>query len=316
MLYMTGYFSIQVEASCVVVAHRSWLTRQKSIPMHMILHIFLLTYTKNKLVEEYKCSNETWIVSCAHGNAPNLGRVDFLIFTQWHWWCSFGNVTLHFLRNWSVGFQTVVSVQKVHHHSDIYNRIYLYIGVKDVQTDVQSLSHVALPIRTSPLLCSQPKTPINTINMASDDQNLSASAASFVPGGTLDEVERAIQAELDQEDMDALVAEMNDSTMASPSAGAAAAAATSSLPAHLASQAAEFWFPECRDCTCCKGYKHGCSCGGLCQCAGGTPTTIKTSSLKTSAASQRRKSNETKQPCRFYQSGSCRFGDKCRFSHE
>ena len=157
--------------------------------------------------------------------------------------------------------------------------------------------------------------------MSAEDPNLSASAASFVPGGgTLDDdaVEREIQAELDQQAMDGLVAGMNDSTVASPSAGAAAAAASSSLPAHLASQAAEFWFPECRDCTCCKGYKHGCSCGGLCQCSGGTPGVPKTqaSSLGAAATSQRRNSNEQKQPCRFYQSGSCRFGDKCRFSHE
>ena len=28
----------------------------------------------------------------------------------------------------------------------------------------------------------------------------------------------------------------------------------------LSSHAAEFWFPECRDCPCCKGFKHGCQC--------------------------------------------------------
>jgi len=155
---------------------------------------------------------------------------------------------------------------------------------------------------------------------SAEDQNLKASAASFVPGGgTLDDqAEREIQAELDQQDMDALVAGMNDSTVASPSAGAAASAISTSLPAHLASQAAEFWFPECRDCTCCKGYKHGCSCGGLCKCSGGTPGTAppKASSLGAAMTDQRRNSNEKKQPCRFYQSGSCRFGDKCRFSHE
>lgn len=28
----------------------------------------------------------------------------------------------------------------------------------------------------------------------------------------------------------------------------------------LTPQAAEFWFPESRNCECCQGYKHGCSC--------------------------------------------------------
>ncbi len=28
----------------------------------------------------------------------------------------------------------------------------------------------------------------------------------------------------------------------------------------LSPQAAEFWFPESRNCPCCNGYKHGCSC--------------------------------------------------------
>lgn len=28
----------------------------------------------------------------------------------------------------------------------------------------------------------------------------------------------------------------------------------------LSARAAEFWFPECRDCTCCNGFKHGCKC--------------------------------------------------------
>lgn len=29
---------------------------------------------------------------------------------------------------------------------------------------------------------------------------------------------------------------------------------------NLSSHAAEFWFPESRNCGCCKGYKHGCDC--------------------------------------------------------
>ena len=28
----------------------------------------------------------------------------------------------------------------------------------------------------------------------------------------------------------------------------------------LDEKAGEFWFPECKDCPCCKGYKHGCNC--------------------------------------------------------
>lgn len=35
----------------------------------------------------------------------------------------------------------------------------------------------------------------------------------------------------------------------------------------LDSKASEFWFPECRNCSCCKGFKHGCGC------TRGTPAT-------------------------------------------
>ena len=35
----------------------------------------------------------------------------------------------------------------------------------------------------------------------------------------------------------------------------------------LNAHAKEFWFPECRNCTCCKGFKHGCDC-----CTGGVDT--------------------------------------------
>ena len=66
----------------------------------------------------------------------------------------------------------------------------------------------------------------------------------------------------------------------------------------LSSRAAEFWFPECRDCSCCKGYKHGCDCcrtGKLqCFCTG---------------------DNTMKKPCQYFKNGYCRSGDKCQFSH-
>ena len=48
------------------------------------------------------------------------------------------------------------------------------------------------------------------------------------------------------------------------------------LPPH----AEEFWFPECRNCTCCNGFKHGCSCasanGGVCRsCSGVSSSTAR-----------------------------------------
>lgn len=36
--------------------------------------------------------------------------------------------------------------------------------------------------------------------------------------------------------------------------------ATPSQGGVLTAHAAEFWFPECRNCSCCKGFKHGCDC--------------------------------------------------------
>ena len=38
---------------------------------------------------------------------------------------------------------------------------------------------------------------------------------------------------------------------------------------NLSALAGEFWFPECRDCVCCQGFKHGCACcknNGALQC--------------------------------------------------
>lgn len=52
------------------------------------------------------------------------------------------------------------------------------------------------------------------------------------------------------------------------------AGAMPTMNGKLTKAAAEFWFPECRDCECCKGFKHGCSCCSkqgvaVCSCASG-----------------------------------------------
>ena len=166
----------------------------------------------------------------------------------------------------------------------------------------------------------------------SSPHNLSVGAASFVPSGSgagshhaaapsneddfdedyeedemMDELEVEMQNDATSDDINDLVATMGGSAVTT-APGVAAAAASSSLPAHLVSAAAEFWFPECRNCTCCNGYKHGCPCGGLCKCAGGTPST---STISATAPGN----NHSKPLCKFFQMGSCKFGSTCRFSH-
>ena len=62
-----------------------------------------------------------------------------------------------------------------------------------------------------------------------------------------------------------------------------------SINGKLTKNAAEFWFPECRNCECCTGYKHGCKCcvGGVTQCScvsGGAPVASSTSSAPVTSA--------------------------------
>ena len=49
----------------------------------------------------------------------------------------------------------------------------------------------------------------------------------------------------------------------------------------LSVHAKEFWFPECRNCSCCKGFKHGCEC-----CVGGVDTCAKGDCINAEFATQ------------------------------
>jgi len=99
----------------------------------------------------------------------------------------------------------------------------------------------------------------------------------------------------------------------------------------LSAHAAEFWFPESRDCECCRGFKHGCPCtkAGFvaCQIPGcvmeehrakmktveSVPRSAPTISLKVGPAAGGDDSNTA---CRFELSAQgCRFGATCRFRH-
>ena len=124
-----------------------------------------------------------------------------------------------------------------------------------------------------------------------------------------------------------------------------APAAKTALPSHLAKHAAEFWFPECRDCSCCKGFKYGCNCaasnGGSCACVSedDVPAVAAPPNNANSHQQQRYPSTGSgrgshshshgsgrggggggggrrKVPCRFFFTAQgCRFGDSCTFDH-
>jgi hypothetical protein len=127
-------------------------------------------------------------------------------------------------------------------------------------------------------------------------------------------------------------------------------AAKTSLPSHLAKHAAEFWFPECRDCSCCKGFKYGCNCaasnGGSCACVADDDVPVVATPPNNANSHQQQRYPSTssgrgshshshgggrggggvgvgvggggrrKIPCRFFLSAQgCRFGDSCTFDH-
>jgi hypothetical protein len=105
----------------------------------------------------------------------------------------------------------------------------------------------------------------------------------------------------------------------------------------LSPHAAEFWFPECRHCPCCKGFKHGCGCcnGGVNTCTNANchatePVAASSSSPPPAPAPAPRPAytpsprgppispsggGASGQVCRFFLTGSCRFGAACNFVH-
>jgi hypothetical protein len=136
----------------------------------------------------------------------------------------------------------------------------------------------------------------------------------------LNDIEAEIDADLHNDEMDVLTSVMTDTAVSSSTvAPSLHSHARSTLPAHQVNHAAEFWFPECRECDCCRGFKHGCSCGGLCVCSGKGDHGAGLRSDASSFVPRGGKSNEemvsSKAPCKFYKLGNCRFGDSCRFSH-
>jgi CCCH-type zinc finger/RNA-binding, Nab2-type zinc finger len=120
------------------------------------------------------------------------------------------------------------------------------------------------------------------------------------------------------------------------------------MPSHngvLSAHAKEFWFPECRNCECCKGFKHGCDCckNGVDTCTkAGCVSTEHTSQVAADLASKSSSASagaSTSAPaaassgaprspaaaaapaaaagevCKFFLTGGCRFGASCRFVH-
>jgi len=84
-----------------------------------------------------------------------------------------------------------------------------------------------------------------------------------------DQINSDIEAEMDKDqemaDMEGLVVAMNEAS------GVRVGSRGHGGGGGFGSSAHEYWFPECRDCGCCRGYKYGCVCvqGGvspMCKC--------------------------------------------------
>jgi hypothetical protein len=194
---------------------------------------------------------------------------------------------------------------------------------------------------------------------------LNVGAYSFVPGGgdapptdnsqefvpydhTQDNVYDDIETEMDGD----YTHQDNQGAAPPPPSPATMKVVASALPSHLAKHATEFWFPECRDCACCNGFKFGaCACrtshgarvckcseattphqehipapyapsvgggggGGYQQGGGGGDGYQQGGGGGGGGVQQGGGGMKSGPICKFFTSpNGCRFGDKCRFSH-
>ncbi|CAB9503352.1 expressed unknown protein [Seminavis robusta] len=180
--------------------------------------------------------------------------------------------------------------------------------------------------------------------MSTNPSNLpNPGAAAFNPSQTGPEDEKMLE-------------EIEAELMAQQQVGRLEGSSSNFLSAYtdLPPHADEFWFPECRNCHCCNGYKHGCTCcakQGMrqCQCTTGhmpPPPQLHQPPPPTGwmpaapgptggggggggrggyhgghggggrGGGGRGRGRGPPPPCRFFNTpNGCRFGDNCRFSH-
>jgi len=167
--------------------------------------------------------------------------------------------------------------------------------------------------------------------------DLKATAVSFIPGGALStgettKLDDSFSAYMDfVADIDDAMDNDGSNEVFNDNPSPTDVGTVSGLPSHLAKYANEFWFPESRDCVCCKGFKYGCQCaptnGGCCSSCcpegGGASNPLAASlqpSLPLSPQSPVDKGqgrhDRNQKICKFFlSSNGCRFGQECRFLH-
>lgn len=171
-----------------------------------------------------------------------------------------------------------------------------------------------------------------------DEDNLAELDAEIGDEGPdeYDEHSGLIDEEMEKE-MEELTKDLEevDTRAGAPKGEVPAGALPTDKGGRLSSHAAEFWFPDCRNCSCCKGYKHGCDCVKkerfiACQHEScNLDPSHKDQKLpedlvpaarapsENSSYQVRRAFSDGTPVCRFdqQQPGSCRFGNNCRFLH-